>query len=131
VFCQVTDHPTATARPLARLRNGGPDLAVQEVRRGDTDRGDLRIRDDVVPIDRGSLEAELVDDVLRPSGHVVGHGHRHHGHREVREVVRHAGVGLGVDAAHPAETDHGDADGRALAHGCAEPAGCGMLGPPP
>ena len=57
----------------------------------------------------GGGEAELRGGLLGPAGHLVGDGDQLGRQRQLREVVQHPGVGLGVHPAHPAEPGDGDA----------------------
>jgi hypothetical protein len=90
---------------LACPSHRGADLAVQEVGRGDADGLDVGVGYDHFPVAGGGGEAELPRSLLGPAGHVVDGGDQHWLDRQLREVVQHAGVRLGVDTAHPAETD--------------------------
>ncbi|CAM5572601.1 hypothetical protein SVIOM74S_01425 [Streptomyces violarus] len=95
---------------LARLGHGDADLAVQEVRRGDADRLHPGVGDHVAPVTRGRGEPELPGGLLGPARHLLGDRDQLRNEGQLRIVVPHARVRLGVHPPHPAETDDGDAE---------------------
>jgi hypothetical protein len=106
---------------LAGLGHGHADLAVEEVRRGDADRLHAGVGDQLPPVAGGRREAELGRGLLGPARDLVGDRDQLRGHGQLREVVQHPGVGLGVGPAHPPEPGHRHPDrppptGRAHAH---------------
>ena len=96
---------------LARLRHGGADLAVQEVRRGDGHRPHPRVGCQLPPVAARRGEAVPRGGLLRPPGRLVGDGHQLRPHLELGEMVRHPEVRLGVHPPHPAKPDNGNAEG--------------------
>jgi hypothetical protein len=106
---------------LAGLGHGHADLAVEEVRRGDADRLHAGVGDQLPPVAGGGREAELGRGLPGPARDLVGDRDQLRGHGQLREVVQHPGVGLGVNPAHPPEPGHRHPDrpsptGRAHAH---------------
>ena len=90
--------------------HGETDLTVQIVRGGDADRLDTGVGDDLPPVPGRGLEAVPPGGLLGPAGHLVGDGDQTWAQRELREVVEHACVRLGVHPPHPAESNDGDAE---------------------
>ena len=86
---------------LAGLERSDRRLGVLVPHGADRDRVDLRIGQHVVVVAVELLDAEL----LAHGGEAVGRARAERGEFE----VGHAGDGLGVDLAEPAEPDHPDA----------------------
>jgi hypothetical protein len=99
---------------LARLGQPDADLPVQEVGCRDADGLYTGIARQVAPVPGSCGEAVQRGGLIGPPGRLVGHRDQLGAHRKPREVVQHAGVGLGVHAAHPAEAGHRHADRRSV-----------------
>lgn len=95
---------------FARLGHGDADLAVQEVRSGDTHRLDPGVGCDLTPVPGRRGEPVPRGGLLGPAGHLVGDRDQFRPYGQPREVVRHARVRLGVHPPHPAEPHDGDAE---------------------
>ncbi|MGX1493892.1 hypothetical protein RKD41_006151 [Streptomyces tendae] len=95
---------------LAGLGHRHTDLPVQEVRRGDADRLDARVGGHLAPVPGRRGEPEACGGLLGAARHLLGDRDQLRAQRQVRVVVREAGVRLCVHAPHPAESDDGDAE---------------------
>ena len=96
---------------LARLGGGHGDVAVGEVRAGDTDQVDVVAADELAPLGCGPRDAEDFAGVVEAA--VVGRvrdADQVRSRAQVGVVLQDAGQRLGVDLPHPAEADDADVD---------------------